>query len=429
MVGPERFHISSLESHLRGDAVKRVLASAFNSVEPGAAVGKYLSENPLPEAKRIFVLGLGKAACAMIPAFMEKTAPADSLVITKHASPSFAVPAAVILGNHPVPGSGSLEAGSAALKFASQLEVGDLLVCLISGGGSALMTAPRIPLEDLQSLTSALLACGARIDEINILRRHLDRLKGGGLANLAVSRGASVLSLILSDVVGDSLEAIASGPTAPDPTSCADALAVINKYGLKGRVPDSIIPALTETVKPEDPIFKKVKNVIVASNSIALQAVQEQAQVEGFRTKIIRTGMQGEARIVGGQIALQLKESLFSFQRPFCLLAGGETTVTLNGKGKGGRNQEVALSAVDALDDVENVMLVSLGTDGEDGPTDAAGAVVTGETAQRAESLGMNAASHLSRNDAYPYFDSLGDLVKTGPSGTNVNDLVICFAF
>jgi hydroxypyruvate reductase len=151
--------------------------------------------------------------------------------------------------------------------------------------------------------------------------------------------------------------------------------------------------------------------------------------VEGFRTKIIRTGMQGEARIVGGQIALQLKESLFSFQRPFCLLAGGETTVTLNGKGKGGRNQEVALSAVDALDDVENVMLVSLGTDGEDGPTDAAGAVVTGETAQRAESLGMNAASHLSRNDAYPYFDSLGDLVKTGPSGTNVNDLVICFAF
>jgi len=430
MFEPGQFRTSALQSHSRGDAVTRVLASAFNSVEPGAAVRKYLHENSLPDAGRVFVLGLGKAACAMTSALAGEINPADSLVITKHADPSTRSGlGTVILGDHPVPGNSSLAAGSAALKFVSQLTPDDLLVCLISGGGSALMTAPRIPLADLQSLTSALLACGARIDEINILRRHLDELKGGGLGNLAVSRGASVLSLILSDVVGDSLEAIASGPTAPDPTSCADALSVINKYGLRNRISNLIIPALTETMKPKDPIFNKVNNVIVASNSIALQSAREQAQKEGFQTHVICADLQGEARIVGGQIALQLKESLFTRQRPFCLLAGGETTVTFTGAGKGGRNQELALAAVEALDGLENVMLVSLATDGEDGPTDAAGAVVTGETAQRAESLGMNAAGYLSRNDAYSFFNALGNLVKTGPSGTNVNDLVMCFAF
>jgi glycerate 2-kinase len=430
MFKPSRFRTSTLQTHKHGDAVMRVLASAFNAVEPGAAVKKCLRENPLPAAKRIFAFGLGKAACAMTSALAEESSLTDSLIITKHASPLHLQPVTVIEGDHPVPGIASLAAGNAALNFTSQLTPDDLLVCLISGGGSALMTAPRIPLEDLQSLTSALLACGARIDEINILRRHLDQLKGGGLAHSAVSRGAHIISMLLSDVVNDSMEAIASGPTAPDPTTCADALAVIEKYDLKDKIPASIIPSLTETLKPNVSVFEKVKNTIIASNEIALHTAQVQAQKEGFQTNIIRAGLQGEASIVGREIALQLKESVQTIEHPFCLLAGGETTVTLkSNNGKGGRNQELALAAVDVLAGLDNILLISLATDGEDGPTDAAGAVVTGDSAQRAKMLGMTAASYLSRNDAYTFFEVLGDLVQTGPSSTNVNDMVICFAF
>ena len=413
----------------------RVLAAAFNAVEAGAAVKKYLHENPLPVARRVFAFGLGKAACAMTLALADETDLTGSLIITKHASPLDLKPATVIEGDHPIPGNSSLGAGTAALDFLSQLQQDDLLVCLISGGGSALMTAPRIPLTDLQSLTSALLACGARIDEINILRRHLDGLKGGGVVRHA--NGARVISLLLSDVVGDALEAIASGPTAPDPTTCADALAVIEKYDLKNKIATSILPALTETLKPDDPIFNRVQNTVIASNEIALHAAQVRAQQEGFQVQVIRADLQGEASSLGRSFAVQLKESLTGMPRPFCLLAGGEATVTLRralgqalkSDGKGGRNQEFALAAVEPLAGLKDVMLISIATDGEDGPTDAAGAVVTGESAQRAESLGMSVADHLSRNDAYSFFEALDDLVHTGPSGTNVNDLVLCFAF
>ena len=445
MFDPERFRTSTLQTHEHGSSVKRVLASAFNAVEPGAAVKKYLSENPLPIAKRIFAFGLGKAAFAMTAALADETSLTDSLVITKHASFLTVGPATVIEGDHPIPGSSSLAAGNAALKFLSQLTHDDLLVCLISGGGSALMTVPRVPLADLQSLTSSLLSCGARIDEINILRRHLDDLKGGGFARSAASRGARIVSLLLSDVVGDSIEAIASGPTAPDPTTNADALLIIEKYNLKNKISASISQSLNETLKPNDPLFDRVKNTVIASNEIALRAAQVQAQQEGFQANIIHTELQGEASAVGREIALQLKRSLQTMSRPFCLLAGGETTVTLRrgshsldgfsggqalgGSGKGGRNQELALAAVDVLAGLKDVMLISLATDGEDGPTDAAGAVVTGESAHRAESLGMSVADYLSGNDAYSFFEAMGDLVQTGPSGTNVNDLVLCFAF
>jgi glycerate 2-kinase len=431
MFEPERFRTSTLQIHAHGDAVMRVLASAFNAVEPGAAVKKYLRQYPLPTTRRIFAFGLGKAACAMTSALADETSLVESLIITKHALPlrpsTRSVPVTVIEGNHPVPGTDSIKAGNATLKFISQLTPDDLLVCLISGGGSALMTSPRIPLEDLQSLTSALLACGARVDEINTLRRHLDQLKGGGLASSA--NGARIVSLLLSDVVNDSIEAIASGPTTPDPTTNADALSIIEKYDLKDKIPAVVFQSLRETPKPNAPIFDRVQNTIIASNEIALRAAQSQAQKEGLGTKILRTDLQGEASLIGRELASQLKESIQMLQRPFCLLAGGETTVTLKGKGQGGRNQELALGAVDVLAGLQDVILVSLATDGEDGPTDAAGAVVTGESAQRAESLGMDAADYLSRNDAYTFFEALGDLVQTGPSGTNVNDLVLCFAF
>ncbi len=427
MFAPERFLENALRIHPNGVAVARILSHVFHAVEPGAAVKKYLGENPLPAAKRIFTFGLGKASCAMMNALADVVPLTDSLVITKHASPLIVGPVTVIEGNHPIPGSASLHAGISAIKFLSQLTQDDLLVCLISGGGSALMTAPRVSLKDLQTLTSALLACGARIDEINTLRRHLDMLKGGGIAGLA--NGAQVVSLLLSDVVNDSLEAIASGPTVPDPTTLSDSISIIEKYDLRNKIPASIIPALTETWKPNDPVFEKVQNTIIASNSIALQAAQAKAEELGFQAKIINRNLQGEACIIGNEIALQLKESLRTAPRPFCLLAGGEATVTIKGKGKGGRNQELVLAAVDALAGLKNVLLLSIATDGEDGPTDAAGAFAMGETAQRAESLGLLAADYLLNNDAYSYFEKVDHLVKTSPSGTNVNDLVICFAF
>ena len=429
MFSTKRFLTSSLQGIPQGSLITHILASAFDAVEPGAAVKKYLHENEIPPAQHVYALGLGKAACAMTEVLAGEIELTDTLIITKHASPLTIKPVSVIEGNHPIPGSASISAGLAAMEFVSKLTPDDLLVCLISGGGSALMAAPRVPLADLQSLTFALLSCGARIDEINILRRHLDSLKGGGLARSAASRGAQIISLVLSDVVDDSLETIASGPTAPDPTTCADALSIIQKYNLLNKISDSIISSLQETLKLEDPIFAKIQNTIVVSNQIALLAAQAQSAAEGFQVNVLHMALQGEARVVGREIALEFKESLQSIQRPFCLLAGGETTVTLKGNGKGGRNQELALAAVDVLAGADDVMLISIAPDGEDGPTDAAGAVVTGASAHRAESLGMSAADYLSRNDAYTFFDNLNDLIRTGPSGTNVNDLVICLAF
>jgi hydroxypyruvate reductase len=285
------------------------------------------------------------------------------------------------------------------------------------------MAAPLIPLAELQSLTASLLACGARIDEINTLRRHLDSLKGGGLAQ--ATNGARIVSLILSDVVSDPLEAIASGPTAPDPSTREDAISIIGKYSLK----TGIIPFFRETAKSDNPVFERVQNRIIASNDIALRAALEQAQQEGFQAEVVRSGMQGQAKDAGRELAEALKSAESRLPRPFWLLAGGETTVTLRGTGRGGRNQELALGAVESLRGLDDMMLISIATDGEDGPTDAAGAVATGESARRAELLGMAAPDYLSRNDAYTFFARLDDLVKTGPSGTNVNDLVFLFAF
>jgi hydroxypyruvate reductase len=426
---PEHFLTSTLRRHPRGESVARILAAAIQAVEPGRAVQEYLSEHPLPPARRVFVLGLGKAAMAMTRAVFETTSATAALVIPKHAEQTGLEPATVIVGGHPVPNSRSLQAGEAALRFVTELEQDDLLICLISGGGSALMVSPHpgLTLDDMQSLTRQLLACGARIDEINTLRRHLDRVKGGGIAQAASP--AQVLSLILSDVVGNSLEAIASGPTASDPTSRGDALGVLEKYGLTETVPAAILQTLEdapETPKPGDSLFARVENVIVGSNALAAQSALRQAKAEGFHPEFLGDSWQGEAREVAGTLCERLK---MEKKRPFCLVAGGETTVKLHGKGHGGRNQELALAAVKELAGLDNVMLITLATDGEDGPTDAAGAVVTGETEQRARALGLAPDAFLKRNDSYHFFAPLGDLLQPGPSGTNVNDLTFLFGF
>ncbi len=333
-------------------------------------------------------------------------------------------------GGHPIPDETSLIAGEKAIQLVQDPNPDDLLICLISGGGSALMSAPHagISVSDLRDLTSILLACGARVDEINTLRRHLDRLKGGGLARQAFP--ARVVSLILSDVVNNPLEGIASGPTAPDPTTRDDALAVLDKYELREKVPVSILQALEnapETPKPGDGVFEHVQNVIVGSNQLAAHAALEQAEAEGFHSHLLGNDWQGEARDVAHELCMHLKHP--THPRPFCLVAGGETTVTLRGQGRGGRNQEMALAAVNELADLKDVLFITLATDGEDGPTDAAGAVVNGETRQRGKEMGSSSQACLDDNDSYSYFNALGDLLKPGPSGTNVNDLFFCFGF
>lgn len=417
--------LNRFATHSLHDArLQRILSAALEAVDPYHAVQKYL---PVLEGQ-IFGLGIGKAALPMMDALAARVQLSGGLAVTKYASGASRDSYAVMEGGHPVPDRRSLQAGERVLEFVSSLRDDDTLVCLISGGGSALVTAPYVPLDDLQMLTSMLLASGARIDEINILRRQLDRIKGGGLAR---ATKAKLISLILSDVIGNPLETIASGPTVPDPTTRQDAFAVLQKYDLEKDTPASILNRLLRASSADQKRFAgdgeeskdNIENIIIGDNKLAAQAAREQAIREGFYSEILTSELQGEAREVGVMLAKRLKNEIEKRPRPFCLIAGGETTVTIRGNGKGGRNQEVALSAVEELAGLEDCMLIALATDGDDGPTDAAGAVVTGESAQRAKSLGLNAADYVSRNDAYPFFEALGDLLKPGPTGTNVNDL------
>jgi hydroxypyruvate reductase len=411
---------------LKDPRIMRILASAIEAVDPFQAVQNHLAA----VEGRVFGLGIGKAAIPMMDALVERVALAGGLAITKFASGEASRPYTVIEGGHPIPDERSFDAGQHVLEFVSSLNKEDTLICLISGGGSALVTAPDVPLKDLKTLTSLLLSSGARIDEINTLRRQLDRLKGGGLAR---ATKAKIISLILSDVIGNPLEAIASGPTVADPTTKEDALNILKKYNLEKQAPDSILFSLEKDNLISQPReqalrFQNVQNRIVGDNRLAARAALEQAEREGFEAEILTSELQGEAREVGRELARRLRVDSARRTHPFCLIAGGETTVTLRGNGKGGRNQELALAAITELAGVDDVMLITLATDGDDGPTDAAGAIVTGESAQRAQSLGLDVSDHLSRNDAYPFFEKLGDLLLTGPTGTNVNDLTFLFA-
>jgi glycerate 2-kinase len=411
---------------LQDPRVLRILSAALKAVDPYIAVQKNL-----PALKqRVFGLGIGKAAVPMMDALAARLPLSGGLAVTKFGSGLRRDSYTIMEGGHPIPDARSLYAGEKVLRFVSSLREDDTLVCLISGGGSALVSAPYVSLEDLQTLTSLLLSSGARIDEINTLRRQLDRIKGGGLAQ---ATKAKIISLILSDVIGNPLEAIASGPTVPDPTTAEDAIAILKKYELEKQVPGSIYKFLESgrslpDSKEQALGLQNVQTIIVGDNELASRAALQQAELEGFHAKILRNDLQGEAQKVGVVLAQQLQEESRKRPRPFCLIAGGETTVTIKGNGKGGRNQELALSAVPELNGLDGILFIALATDGDDGPTDAAGAVVTGESAQRSKLLRLDASAYLSRNDAYPFFQALGDLIKTGPTGTNVNDLIFLIA-
>ncbi len=428
-------------------AAERIFDAAVRAVDPAEAIrrhmrreGSRLSIGPdsvdLDKVRQVVVVGLGKAGASMAGATEEILGDRISrgLVVTKygHVQPTKTI--RLHEAGHPVPDDAGIAGAQAILDHVKGLTADDLVLVLISGGGSALTPAPvgGITLAEKQALTKSLLACGADIREMNTLRKHISRIKGGQLARAAAP--ARVFTLILSDIVGDPLDAIASGPTVPDPRTYADALGILDKYRIRGEIPASIRTYLeagaagqqAETPKPDDPLFGRVKSVMVASNIQALEAAEGEARRLGLTPLILSSFIEGETREVArmhAALAMEVRASGRPIAAPACIITGGETTVTLKGKGKGGRNQEFALAAGLDIAGMRDVVIFSAGTDGTDGPTDAAGAVVDGSTVERAKSLGLNPRAALDGNDAYPFFEKLGDLVITGPTRTNVMDV------
>jgi hydroxypyruvate reductase len=305
----------------------------------------------------------------------------------------------------------------------------DVVLFLVSGGGSALTPAPTPPvtLAEKQAVTRLLLEAGATIGELNAVRKHLSRLKGGQLAREAMP--ATVVTLILSDVIGDPLDVIASGPSAPDPTTFADALAVLDRKGLRRRAPESVLARLEagmrgeipETPKPGDPIFERVTNLVIGNNALVVQAAVERARALGYPARVFTRGLEGEARAVARDLVVQARE----LESPACLLAGGETTVTVRGGGRGGRCQEFALAAAAAMEPREDLVVLAAGTDGTDGPTDAAGGLVDAGTLDRIRAAGVDPVTALDDNDAYSALRRSDDLVVTGPTNTNLLDVYL----
>ncbi|MFQ6059193.1 MAG: glycerate kinase [Anaerolineae bacterium] len=430
-----------------------ILAAALEAVDPERAIKRQVSLTDdtlrvgeraydLRKYRHITVVGGGKAGASMARAVEDILGPriAAGLVNVKYGYTAETQIVEINEAGHPIPDQAGLAGARRIAELAKQAGEADLVLCLISGGGSALLPLPSlgITLADLQTLNDALLRCGATINEINAVRKHLSQIKGGGLARLAYP--AELVSLILSDVVGNPLDVIASGPTVPDASTFAQACGVIEKYGLWEEIPASIAQrlrqgqagAIPDTPKAGDPIFARTYNLVVGSNEIAAQAAIARAQELGFNTLLLSTFVEGEAREVGRVFAAVAKEIAHSGQpvpRPACVVAGGETTVTIRGQGKGGRNQELALAAALEMAGLEGTMVIGLATDGTDGPTDAAGALADGTTIERAQARGLDAARHLADNDSYHFFEALGDLIITGPTNTNVNDLTFVFVF
>ncbi|ACL26233.1 Hydroxypyruvate reductase [Chloroflexus aggregans DSM 9485] len=450
----ERLLTTSLRSVPWGYAVAHVMAAALAAVEPARATAAALRrdgdrllvgarEYDLTAYDHVWLVGAGKAGAAMAQAavtVLRDRLSGGIIVVKDDGAPLPAlVGVDVVCAAHPTPDERSVHAGQQIATLLMQAGERDLVLALISGGGSALLNLPvaDVSLADIQGLTHKLLACGASIGAINTLRKHLDQLKGGGFVRLAAP--ATVVALILSDVVGSPLDVIASGPTVADPTTFAEALALLDRYDLRADCPPAIIDYLSagvrgerpETLKPDDPRLAVVQNVLIGSNTQAAEAALVAARAVGFNAMLLTTYLEGEARDVG-QVLAAIAREIATYHRPLSrpalMIAGGETTVTIRGSGRGGRNQELALSAAIALEGLTDVAVVALATDGGDGPTDAAGAVATGDTVARARILGLDAVAHLRNNDAYPFFAALGDLLLPGPTGTNVNDLIFVVA-
>lgn len=433
---------------MRQDAIQ-IYRAGLHAVAPDRAIlrhchidGRYLIAGGCPydldHYAHIFIIGAGKASAAMAVA-VEKllgSRISKGTIIVKYDHSLKLNRITVDQSGHPIPDANGVRAAGRVLELARQARAEDLVICLISGGGSALMPLPAtgISLSDKQTTTELLLRCGAKIQAINTIRKHLSGIKGGQLARAAAP--ATLLTLILSDVVGDDLEVIASGPTVPDPTSFEECLKIISEFGLSNTIPSNVInhlkkgmiSAQLETPKPGDPCFQNVQNLIVANNREAVLAAKVKADTLGYNTLILSSMIEGETNQVACVHAAMAKEIIQSgnpLPPPACLISGGEPTVTIQGTGKGGRNQEFALAAASKLGLQGKITVLAAGTDGTDGPTDATGAFSDITTVARATAKGMNPAVFLKNNDAYNFFKNLDDLFITGPTQTNVMDLQI----
>ena len=431
---------------LRNDA-RCIFDAAVRSVDPAAAVqrhvvrmGSSLEIGGIPcdldRFDRVCVVGAGKAG-AMMAGAMESILGdrlAGGVVNVKygHSTPLRRVE--LIEADHPIPDAAGVNGTEKIVGLLEQLDERDLVFCLLSGGGSALLPLPvdGVTLEEKQVVTGRLLQCGATINEINTVRKHISRVKGGQLARLASP--ARLVTLVLSDVIGDPLDIIASGPTVPDESTYSDCKSIMKKYGLGDELPPSVIRHLDagakgtepETPVPGDPVFDHTQTALVANNRQALDAARTEARKRGYNPLVLSSSIDGETREVARVYAAMAREIECHgdpVRRPACVISGGETTVTLKGGGKGGRNQEFVLAAVAGIEGLERTVVFSAGTDGTDGPTDAAGAVADGQTLARAAEKGLDAEASLDDNDAYRFFEPLGDLVITGPTHTNVMDL------
>lgn len=437
---------SGIIAQMREDA-HAIFRAGLRAADPALAIGThcrkekndlYIGESrfDLTAIDRILIIGAGKATATMAQA-MEKILGDriyDGLISVKYGHTASLKHIRTIEAGHPLPDANGVQAAQRMVAMVTEAQKSDLVIVLISGGGSALLPFPAkgVSLDDKQKTTDRLLACGATIHEINAIRKHLSAIKGGRLAQAASP--AKVVALILSDVVGDDLDVIASGPTVADRTTYADCLDILDRYKIALTIPQAVYTYLQcgakgdhkESPKRNSHNWDHIRNIIIGSNRQALMACAAKARRAGYQTLVLSAEIQGTTRDVASvhtAIAREVLASGHPLFPPACILSGGETTVVVKGSGKGGRNQEFALSAALAIDARDTIVILSAGTDGTDGPTDAAGALADNTTVQRSKALGLDIQQHLKNNDAYPFFEQLGDLLVTGPTGTNVMDL------
>lgn len=424
--------------------VSDIFYAALREVDPYEIVkqstDKIVSLYKTDNYNRIIVISFGKAAFPMAKALEDCLGNliTAGVGITKYGHRKYDLKKVIMYeAGHPMPDEKGLRATEEIVKLVSRADEKTLIVCLISGGGSALLVSPceGITLSEKRKITELLLKAGATINELNAVRKHISKVKGGRLAEFAYP--AKIISLIISDVIGDRLDVIASGPTSPDETTYDNALKVLEKYRLTRSCPASILEVLHKGMKgiiPETPkkgnrIFERVENIIIGNNKLLLNGAKVKAKSLGLHTEIISSEISGEARDVGKQFAKQAIETHNSLSEKnngkICLISGGETTVTVRGNGKGGRNMELALAFAIEIDGINGITLLSAGTDGTDGPTDAAGAIVDGQIVAKAKAIGLNPEEYLMNNDSYNFFKKIDDLLISGPTGTNVMDIQI----
>jgi hydroxypyruvate reductase len=424
-----------METKLRKDAIT-IFRAALKAADPVEAVGRFLTRRgdlliagrkhyKLSAFDRIWVIGAGKASAAMALGVEKALGKRinGGVVVVKYGHGAPLKRVEVHEAGHPVPDEAGVAGATRLAEIARNAGARDLVICLISGGASALTPSPLPPLTlaGKQQITRRLLDSGANIHEINTVRKHLSAIKGGQLARLASP--ATLITLMLSDVIGDSMQVIGSGPTVPDTSTLADARAVLKRYGLEEQAAQFL---QAETPGPEDPAFAKTHNIIAGSNRLAVDAAAAKAKQLGYKPLVLSTFIEGETRDVArmhAAIAREIHSSGRPAKRPVCVISGGETTVTIRGKGLGGRNQEFTLAAAMDAAGLLNTVILSAGTDGTDGPTDAAGAIADGRTVARAVAAGLNPQDFLDRNDSYHFFQPLNDLLITGPTRTNVMDV------